>query len=59
MARFEFSLLRKRKFSAAGDATDQARKVWQVLLEPFSHRPPDPAQPPAGRQPGRKPVPRH
>jgi len=57
MARFEFSLLRKRKIPAAGDATDQARKVWQVLLEPFSLRPADPAQQPAEPQPGREPVP--
>jgi hypothetical protein len=57
MARFELSRLRKRKIPAAGDATDQARKVWQVLLEPFSLRPPDPARHPAGPQRSREPVP--
>jgi hypothetical protein len=57
MARFELSRLRKRKIPAAGDATDQARKVWQVLLEPFSLRPPDPARRPAGPQRSREPVP--
>jgi hypothetical protein len=56
MARFEFGRLRKRKIPAAGDATDQARKVWQVLLGPFSLRPPDPARQPAERRPGRQPV---
>jgi hypothetical protein len=57
MARFEFSRLRKRTIPTAGDATDQARKVWQVLLEPFSLRPPDPARQPAKPRPGRQPVP--
>ncbi|MGH3124914.1 MAG: hypothetical protein ACRDND_28355 [Streptosporangiaceae bacterium] len=57
MARFGFSLLLKRKIPTAGDATDQARKVWQVLLEPFSLRPPDPARQPAEPRPGREPVP--
>ena len=57
MARFELTRVRKRQIPAAGDATDQARKVWQVLLGPFSLRPPDPARHPPGPERGGEPVP--
>ena len=46
MPRFELSRLRIRKASADGDRGDQA-KIWQTLLGPFSHRPPEPPRPDA------------
>jgi hypothetical protein len=42
MPRLELSRLRTRKASAAGDRGDQASKIWQALLGPFSLRPPEP-----------------
>ena len=42
MPRLELSRLRIRKTSADGDRGDQASKVWQTLLGPFSLRPPEP-----------------
>ena len=45
MARFELSRLRIRKASADGDRGDQASTIWQALLGPFSHRPPEPPRP--------------
>jgi hypothetical protein len=46
MPRFELSRLRTRKTSADGDR-DQASKIWQALLGPFSLRPPEPPRPDA------------
>ena len=45
MPRLELSRLRTRKASADGDRGDQASKVWQTLLGPFSVRPPEPSRP--------------
>ena len=53
MPRLELSRLRTRKASAAGDRGDQASKIWQALLGPFSLRPPEPrpdAKPARARQ---------
>jgi len=47
MPRLELSRLRLRKVSADGDRSDQASKVWQTLLGPFSLRPPEPPRPDA------------
>jgi hypothetical protein len=44
MPRLELSRLRIRKVSADGDRGDQAT-IWQALLGPFSHRPPEPPRP--------------
>jgi len=46
MPRLELSRLRIRKVSADGDRGDQAT-IWQALLGPFSHRPPEPPRPDA------------
>jgi len=46
MPRLELSRLRIRKVSADGDRGDQAT-IWQALLGPFSHRPPEPTRPDA------------
>ena len=56
MPRLELSRLRTRKSSAAGDRGDQASKIWQALLGPFSLRPPEPPRPDAkpARWPGRR-----
>lgn len=42
MPRLELSRLRLGKASADGDRGDQASKIWQALLGPFSVRPPEP-----------------
>jgi hypothetical protein len=47
MPRLELSRLRIRKVSADGDRGEQASKVWQTLLGPFSLRPPEPPRPDA------------
>jgi hypothetical protein len=49
MPRLELSRLRPRKASADGDRgdRDQASKIWQALLGPFSLRPPEPPRPDA------------
>jgi hypothetical protein len=47
MPRLELSRLRPRKVSADGDRGDQASKIWQALLGPFSVRPPEPPRPDA------------
>jgi hypothetical protein len=44
MPRLELSRLRIRKVGADGDRGDQAT-IWQALLGPFSHRPPEPPGP--------------
>jgi hypothetical protein len=51
MPRLELSRLRIRKVSAEGHRGDQASRVWQALLGPFSLRPPEP--PPPDAKPGR------
>jgi hypothetical protein len=59
MPRLELSRLRISKASADGDRGDQASKVWQTLLGPFSVRPPEPSRPdgaPARVRPGRRPA---
>jgi hypothetical protein len=48
MPRFELSRVRIRKVRVDGDRGDQASKVWQALLGPFSLRPPEPPRPDAG-----------
>ena len=47
MPRLELSRLRPGKVSADGDRGDQASKIWQALLGPFSLRPPEPPRPDA------------
>jgi hypothetical protein len=53
MPRLELSRLRIRKVSVDGDRGDQAGKIWQALLGPFSLRPPEPPRPDA--EPARVP----
>ncbi len=45
MLKLQLSRLRSGKPSADGDCGDQASKVWQTLLGPFSVRPPEPSRP--------------
>jgi hypothetical protein len=47
MPRLELSRLRLRKVGPDGDRGDQASTIWQALLGPFSHRPPEPPRPDA------------
>ncbi|HEY9240478.1 MAG TPA: hypothetical protein VIP48_00735 [Streptosporangiaceae bacterium] len=51
MPKLQRSRLRAGKASADGDRGDQASKIWQALLGPFSVRPPEPSRPDA--KPGR------
>ena len=53
MPRLELSRLRPGKTSAQRDRGDQASTIWQALLGPFSHRPPEPPRPDA--EPARVP----
>jgi hypothetical protein len=45
MPKLQLSRLRTGKAGAAGDRGEQASKIWQALLGPFSVRPPAPSRP--------------
>ena len=53
MPKLQLSRLRPGEASAGGDGSDQAGKIWQALLGPFSLRPAEPPRP--GAKPGRVP----